>query len=53
MALAAGLGIATVSMVSQYVGAGRKDLASSYASKLITLAIIFAFVVMGIFLSNL
>lgn len=52
MALAAGLGIATVAMVSQYVGAGRKDLASSYASKLITLAIIFALVVMGIFFAT-
>ncbi|HAX03431.1 MAG: hypothetical protein A2Y45_00280 [Tenericutes bacterium GWC2_34_14] len=50
MALAAGLGIATVAMVSQYVGAGRKDLASSYASKLITLAIIFAVIVSGIFI---
>ncbi|HOI84484.1 MAG TPA: MATE family efflux transporter [Acholeplasmataceae bacterium] len=49
MALAAGLGIATVAMVSQYVGAGRKDLASSYASKLITLAMIFAILVMAIF----
>ena len=49
MALAAGLGIATVAMVSQYVGAGRRDLASSYASKLITLAIIFALIVTAIF----
>lgn len=50
MALAAGLGIATVAMVSQYVGAGRKDLASSYASKLITLSIVFAVMVMAIFM---
>ena len=49
MALAAGLGIATVAMVSQYVGAGRRDLASSYASKLVTLAIIFALIVTAIF----
>ena len=49
MALVVGLGIATVAMVSQYVGAGRRDLASSYASKLITLAIVFALIVMGIF----
>jgi len=49
MALAAGLGIATVAMVSQYTGAGRRDLASSYASKLIMLAIIFALIVIGIF----
>lgn len=49
MALAAGLGIATVAMVSQYTGAGRKDLASSYASKLISLAIVLALIVMAIF----
>jgi putative MATE family efflux protein len=49
MALGAGLGIATVAMVSQYVGANRKDLATKYATKLMTLAIIFGLLVTGIF----
>ncbi len=49
MALAAGLGIATVAIVSQYTGAGRKDLATKYASKLITLAIVLALIVSLIF----
>lgn len=49
MALAAGLGIATVSMVSQFVGAGRKDLATSYASKLVLLAIIVGLLITFIF----
>jgi len=39
LALGVGLGIATVSIVSQYVGAKRKDLAESYASKLILLSV--------------
>jgi putative MATE family efflux protein len=49
MALAAGLGIATVAIVSQYTGAGRKDLATKYASKLITLAIVLALIVTAVF----
>ena len=50
MSLAAGLGIATVAIVSQYTGAGRRDLATSYASKLITLAIVLGLFVSGIFM---
>jgi len=50
LALAAGLGIATVAMVSQYVGAGRRDLATKYASKLISLAILLGLLVTGIFM---
>jgi len=49
MALGAGLSIATVAMVSQYVGANRKDLASSYATKLILLSIVFGLVITLIF----
>jgi len=49
MALGAGLGVATVAMVSQYVGADRRDLASKYASKLMTLAIIFGIAITLIF----
>jgi len=52
LALAAGLGIATVSMVSQYVGAGRRDLATRYASKLMMLAILLGLVVTGIFFAT-
>ena len=49
MALGAGLSIATVAMVSQYVGANRKDLASTYASKLIFLSVIFGLFITLIF----
>ncbi len=49
MALGVGLGVATVAMVSQYVGANRRDLATKYASKLMTLAIIFGFFITLLF----
>ncbi len=49
MALATGLSVATVAMLSQYVGLGRKDLAQSYASKLLGLGILFALAVTFIF----
>ncbi|MBE0700396.1 MAG: hypothetical protein IH571_01790, partial [Acholeplasmataceae bacterium] len=49
MAFGTGLGIATVAIVSQYVGAKRKDLATRYASKLTLLAILLAFSVMLVF----
>ena len=50
MALATGLSVATVAMLSQYVGLNRRDLAKSYASKLILLSIILATMVMAIFM---
>jgi putative MATE family efflux protein len=50
LALGVGLGIATVSIVSQYVGAQRRDLAQKYSSKLMTLAIVLGLGVTGLFL---
>ena len=50
LALGAGLGIATVSIVSQYVGAKRKDLAKKYASQLMMLSIIMGLFVTALFL---
>jgi len=49
LALGTGLGIATVSIVSQYVGANRRDLAQKYASKLVILGIILALIVFFIY----
>jgi len=50
LALGAGLGIATVSIVSQYVGAKRLDLAKKYASQLMMLAILIGLGVTALFL---
>jgi len=50
MALGIGLSIASVSIVSQYLGANRKDLAKSYASKLVFLSILLGILITGIFL---
>jgi len=50
MALGIGLSIAAVSIVSQYLGAKREDLAKSYASKLVFLSIILGLLITGIFL---
>jgi putative MATE family efflux protein len=50
LALGAGLGIATVSIVSQYIGAKRKDLAVSYASKLMVLSVIVGLLVTLVFI---
>jgi len=50
MALGIGLSIASVSIVSQYLGANRKDLAKSYASKLFFLSILLGILITGIFL---
>jgi len=50
MALGIGLSIASVSIVSQYLGANRKDLAKSYASKLVFLSILLGLLITGIFL---
>ena len=50
MALGIGLSIASVSIVSQYLGANRKDLAKSYASKLVFLSIILGLLITGVFL---
>lgn len=52
MALGVGLGVATVAMVSQYVGANRRDLASRYASKLMMLAIIFGLLITLLFFAT-
>jgi putative MATE family efflux protein len=49
LALGAGLSVATVAMISQYVGANRRDLAKSYASKLFLVAFLIGLLVMGIF----
>jgi len=50
LALGVGLGIATVAIVSQYVGAGRRDLAQSYASKLLSVALVVGIALTLIFL---
>lgn len=49
MAFGTGLGIATVAMVSQYVGAGKKELATAYASKLFMMAMMVSLVAIAIF----
>ena len=50
LALGVGLGIATVSIVSQYVGANRRDLGASYASKLMFIAVLLGLLVTSIFI---
>ena len=50
MALGIGLSIASVSIVSQYLGAGRMDQAKAYASKLIFLSILIGLLISGLFL---
>ncbi|CCV64639.1 Na+-driven multidrug efflux pump [Alteracholeplasma palmae J233] len=40
LAFGVGLAVATMAIVSQYLGANRKDLARNYAAKFITLAVI-------------
>jgi putative MATE family efflux protein len=49
MALGTGLGVATVAMVSQYVGANRYDLAKKYSSQLIFLAVMVSLLSIFIF----
>jgi putative MATE family efflux protein len=49
MALGTGLSVATIAMLSQYVGLNRKDLARGYASKLVLLSVVLALVVTLIF----
>ena len=50
LALGIGLGIATVSIVSQYVGANRRDLGASYASKLVLISVLLGLSVTLVFI---
>jgi putative MATE family efflux protein len=50
MALGTGLGVATVAMVSQYVGANRMDLAKKYSSQLIFLAVLVSLLSIFVFM---